>query len=40
MFNNNDYEKDLRNEILAFLATKQSVIQVRIHNTDLDQSAN
>jgi len=38
--NNNDSDKDLRNEILAFLATKQSVIQVRMHNTDLGQSAN
>ena len=36
--NNNDSEKDLRNEILALLATKQSVIQVRMHNTDLGQS--
>ena len=39
-FNNNDSEKDLRIEILAFVATKQSVIQVRMHNTDLDQSVN
>ena len=38
--NNNDSDKDLRNEILAFLATKQSVIQVRLHNTDLGQSVN
>ena len=39
-FNNNDSDKDLRNEIFAFLATKQSVIQVRMHNTDLGQSVN
>ena len=38
--NNNDSEKDLGNEILAFLATKQSVIQVRMNNTHLGQSAN
>ena len=38
--NINDSDKDLRNEILAFLATKQSVIQVRMRNTDLGQSAN
>jgi len=38
--NNNDSEKDLRNEILAFLATKQSAIQMRMHNTDLGQSVN
>ena len=31
--NINDSEKDLRKEILAFLSTKQSVIQVRMHNT-------
>ena len=38
--NNNDSEKDLRNEMLVCLATKQSVIQVRMHNTDLGQSVN
>ena len=38
--NNNDSEKDLRTEILAYLATKQSVIQMRMHNTDLGQSIN
>ena len=38
--NNNDSEKDLRNEILAFLSTKQSLIQVRMHNTHLGQSVN
>ena len=38
--NNNDSEKDLRNEILACLATKLSLIQVRMHNTDLGQSVN
>ena len=39
-FNNNDSEKDLTNEMLVCLATKQSVIQVRMHNTDLGQSVN
>ena len=38
--NNNDSEKDLRNEMLVCLATKQSVIQVIMHNTDLGQSVN
>ena len=32
--------KIMHNEIFAFLATKQSVIQVRMHNTDLGQSVN
>ena len=38
--NNTDSEKVLRNEMQVFVATKQSVIKLRIHNTDLGQSVN